>query len=458
MTGLPTNSGPHGATVLVIEDEPDILASVLAALESEGFEVIGAENGRIGVALAFAERPDLILCDVSMPELDGYGVLRALQQFPETVNTPFIFLSARSERADVRAGMNLGADDYLVKPFSVSELFDAIHARLRTRSVRTPSREERSVVPQALAPTPDAGLLRPTVMPREVVGERFEVESRAGSGGMATVFRARDLREDRAVALKVLHSQGEKVRERFNREAEVLAELSHPHIVRYVAHGVTSADAPYLAMEWLEGEDLSARFARGGRLTVGESARLIARAARALGHAHARGVLHRDVKPSNLFLVDGDVDKVKLLDFGIARKVAAAAGTTRTGTTLGTPGYMAPEQASGLREVDARSDVFSLGCVLYECVVGEAPFLGENVMVILSKILFDDAPRLSARQPAVLPALDDLVARMLSRDPAGRPADGAAVADELDALREPLERVTAEELPAVRVEPEGGRG
>jgi len=180
--------------------------------------------------------------------------------------------------------------------------------------------------------------------PGELVAGRFEVERIAGQGGMGDVFRAFDRHARAFVALKVLRAQAASEAERFLREGAVLAEISHPGIVRYVAHGRTAAGHPYLAMEWLEGHDLDAHL-RGGKLSAAESVALAVRVAQALGAAHARGVIHRDVKPSNIFLVDGRADRVRVLDFGIAQRGQAAQRVTRTGMILGTPAYMAPEQA-----------------------------------------------------------------------------------------------------------------
>src|SRR5262249_49662727 len=161
-------------------------------------------------------------------------------------------------------------------------------------------------------------------------------------------------------------------------------ELRHAGIVRYVAHGETPDGELFLAMEWLEGEDLASRLRRMP-LTTDETVALGKRVAEALAIAHARGVVHRDLKPSNLFLVDNDVERVTILDFGIAR-LCDAARVTQTGAVLGTPGYMAPEQARGNDEIDPRADVFALGCVLFECLTGSPAFPGDHFMAILAKI------------------------------------------------------------------------
>ncbi len=261
----------------------------------------------------------------------------------------------------------------------------------------------------------------------DVIAGRFEIEELIGSGGMGDVHRAIDRTSGERVALKSLRTHG-GVAERFLRESEILAELSHPAIVRHIAHGQSQRGELYLAMEWLEGEDLGKRLARK-TLTVGESLTLIVRVAEALALVHAQGVLHRDLKPSNFFLRDGRVEHVKVLDFGIAH--VSGGGLTGTGNTLGTPGYMAPEQARGERNVDASADVFALGCVLFECLSGRPAFVGEHAVAILGKILFEEAPRLREVRPEANPALDELVARMLSKSPAKRPADAGALLVEL---------------------------
>src|SRR5262249_20006747 len=155
--------------------------------------------------------------------------------------------------------------------------------------------------------------------------------------------------------------------ERFEREATILADLRHPGIVRYVAHGASRSGERYIAMEWLEGEDLAARLAKK-RLSVPESLRLMRHAVAALAFAHERGLVHRDIKPSNLFVVGGDVDHIKIVDFGIARVSREHRRLTATGIVLGTLGYIAPEQLEAPGDSDPRTDVFSLGCVLFECL------------------------------------------------------------------------------------------
>ena len=265
----------------------------------------------------------------------------------------------------------------------------------------------------------------------QVIGDRFEVERLVGSGGMGEVYRARDRLSGGLAAVKVLHGAMGKDVERFRREAQLLAEVSHPRVVKYVAHGVTPAGRPYLAMEWLDGEDLAERLTRSG-LTLQESFTLARRVAESLGALHDRGIVHRDIKPSNLFLPAGSVDAMKLLDLGVARLIHATRRSTRSGVMVGTPGYMAPEQARGAREIDARADVFSLGCVMYECISGQPAFSAENIAALLAKILLEEPPSLRDANPAVPAELDELIARMLAKHPTARPANGLAVLRELE--------------------------
>jgi tetratricopeptide (TPR) repeat protein len=288
-----------------------------------------------------------------------------------------------------------------------------------------------------------------------VVGElfagRFRIERAAGSGGMGAVFRALDLETGRPVAVKVLHDERGADAARFEGEARTLAALSHPGVVRYVAHGI-AAGRPYLVMEWLDGESLEERLAREA-LAPATAVALGVAAAEALGWAHARGVVHRDVKPSNLFLCGGDVAAVRVLDFGIARRRYAAQPITRTGVMMGTPGYMAPEQARGEREVDARADVFSLGCVLFEALAGQPAFSGAHVMAVLAKVLLEEPPRLRDLLPSAPAELDALIDAMLRKEPAQRPRDGAEVAAALRAIEglpdAPVVRVRAPVAPAI---------
>ena len=268
----------------------------------------------------------------------------------------------------------------------------------------------------------------------DVLAGRFEIERLAEKGGMGAVYRARDLASGQPVALKVLHTYAMGEAARMEREAQALMKVRHPGIVRYVAHGTLDEDEgrPYLAMEWLDGEDLRQR-TRRKELRLVDAIALGYRVAVALGAAHAAGVVHRDVKPSNIFLLGGQATHVKLIDFGVARVPEPSRDATAHGAVLGTIAYMAPEQARGARVVTPAADVFSLGCVLFEMATGKRAFAGDDVMAVLAKVLVTDLPRARELNPEVPRALDRLIAQMLSKEPEERPST-EDVARSLDGL------------------------
>lgn len=276
--------------------------------------------------------------------------------------------------------------------------------------------------------------MKPDLAPGALLDGRFAIEAPVGEGGMGVVYRAYDLLRQGPAAVKLLHGDpgAPLAQEHFQREAEILGALRHPHIVSYLAHGCAPCGAPYLAMDWLDGEDLGQRLRRGP-LRLREVLRLGAAIADALHATHAHGVVHRDLKPANLFLRGGEIAQVVLLDFGVARHLSAARQLTRTGTILGTPAYMAPEQVRGER-VGPAADVFSLGCVLYECLAGRPPFSAEQMISVLAQILFEEAADVRALRPGVPAAVAELMARMLAKDPRARISDGEALCHEWSRL------------------------
>ena len=251
---------------------------------------------------------------------------------------------------------------------------------------------------------------------------------------MGVVYRAADLDTAQTVALKVLRAHlSAESRARFEREAKVLAELSHPKVVAYIAHGATGAGEPFLAMEWVEGETLRKRLRRGA-LGIDESICVARQLAQALAAAHARGIVHRDIKPGNVVLAAGRVDRLKLLDFGIARLADADRPLTRTGEMLGTPAYMAPEQARAAKKVGEPSDLYSLGCVVFQCLTGRKPFAAKDFAAVLMQVVLEPAPKLGELLPAAPRALGELIDRLLAKQPAERPASAAEVLHALDEI------------------------
>ncbi len=278
------------------------------------------------------------------------------------------------------------------------------------------------------------------------MGGRFVVEREVGRGGAGIVYRAWDLVTEQQVALKVMAIEAGVIapedEARLGREGELLANLDHPLIVKTVAYGVfEDTGLPYVAMEWLEGEDLAAREKRDP-LTLKQAVELAILVAQALDAAHAAGVIHRDIKPGNIFLCKGrhpeteELDVTpKLVDFGVA--AAGDIRITRTGDVVGTPAYMAPEQARGDAPIDARCDIYSLGATLFELVAGRPPHVGPTAIATLARLVTTPPPRLRELRRDVPPLLDNIVERMLQTDPAARPASAAEVAETLrEAVRD----------------------
>lgn len=256
-----------------------------------------------------------------------------------------------------------------------------------------------------------------------VLCDRFEIEGAIARGAMGAVYRALDRGTGQRVAVKVqMSSADEDLSARFHVEARVLKALSHDAIVRYVAHGLDEGRV-VLAMEWVDGPTLRQRLSRG-TIVDRDALALAARIAGGLAHAHASGVVHRDVKPGNVLLPGGEATLAKLADFGIAR-VSADATRTASGTYLGTPRYMAPEQIRAGR-LDGRADVFSLGCVLFEALTGVPAFPGDEPESMLARLLFDDGPRLLELRPDLPAPIDALLCDLLVRDAARRPTAAEA--------------------------------
>jgi len=269
---------------------------------------------------------------------------------------------------------------------------------------------------------------------RASLADRYRIERELGRGGMATVFLAHDLKHDRPVALKVMRPELAQALgpERFLREIRLCARLQHPHIVVVYDSGETDGQL-WFTMPYIDGETLHERLLREKQLPVDDALRITGEVADALHYAHQQGVIHRDVKPENILLSG---THALVADFGIARAFSPGADErlTATGITVGTPQYMSPEQALAERDLDARTDVYSLGCVLYEMLTGEPPYTGPTAQAILAKRLSEPIPHLYTTRD-VPPALEHAVMKALARSPADRFRTAAELAAALHADR-----------------------
>jgi hypothetical protein len=284
----------------------------------------------------------------------------------------------------------------------------------------------------------DSGLKPLAARLAEALGDAYTIEGEIGRGGMGVVYRARDERLQRRVAIKVLPPElafQQDIRERFTREAQTAARLSHPHIVPI--HSVGEGQGlVYFVMGYVDGESVAARIRRRGSLPVEEARRIMMETADALSAAHAMSVIHRDIKPDNI-LLEGTRGRVMVTDFGIAKALSGTSGATLTGigVAIGTPAFMSPEQAAGERDIDGRSDLYSLGVVTYQMLTGALPFNAPSVAGILMKQITEPAPDLRVKRPDTPEDLAQAVGRCLEKDPESRWATA-------DALRRALESRT----------------
>src|SRR5437773_3851684 len=288
-------------------------------------------------------------------------------------------------------------------------------------------------------PTPPSPRLTdPLARLQAALADRYTIERELGRGGMATVYLAQDRKHHRQVAIKVLKPELAAALgpERFLQEIEIAARLHHPHVLPLYDSGEADGFV-YFVMPFVEGESLRDRLHREKQLPLDEALQIAREVADALSFAHGHDVVHRDIKPENILLEAGHA---VVSDFGIARAITAAAGgnLTETGIALGTPGYMSPEQGAASARVDERSDIYSLGCVLYEMLAGEPPYTGPSAESIVRQHLAAAPPRVSAMRAAVPPAIDEAIVRALAKTPADR---FATAAEFVEALAAPAHRV-----------------
>ncbi len=272
------------------------------------------------------------------------------------------------------------------------------------------------------------------------LADRYTIERELGKGGMATVYLAHDLKHDRQVALKILRRDlsHELSADRFGREIKLAARLTHPHILPLFDSGEADGFL-YYVMPVMEGESLRDRIEKTKQMAIEEAIQVAREVADALDYAHRNGTVHRDIKPENIMLHEGHA---VVADFGIGKAVAAAAETqeaiTQTGVTVGTPAYMSPEQAAGEDNIDGRSDLFSLGCVLFEMLTGEQAYTGGSAAAVIAKRFAHTPPPVTETRDSVPLNLSQAVAQLLERDPEDRIETGAALVELLNSGAAPV--------------------
>ena len=424
------------ACVVVADDEP-VLRHVLArALRERGYECLEAASGREALALVEKHAVDVILSDVSMPDLDGIGLLRLVRE--RTPDLPVLLMTGMPDMSTAVKAVEYGAREYLLKPVELARVVSsveqavtahraaAVRRHILDSAVRSPS---RSTLPHGTV----------HITAGTVLGGRYRVVKLLGMGGMGTVYEA--VRDDHdRVAIKVLHArlagQSDAVG-RFRREAHVIASLEHPNIVSVLDFASNEGHPTFIVMERLYGRTLAETIERDPPFSAARIGRIASQMLSALEAAHQRNVLHRDLKPENVFLVtaNSQPDFVKLLDFGLAKLVSDDVDVklTATGSVVGTPAYMAPEYARG-EPASVQGDVYGVGCVMYEALTGKPPFLGDNYNAMLFTIQKSFPVPLSATRPDVSPQLIAIVERAMNKDAKRRFATASAMGKALDAF------------------------
>jgi CheY-like chemotaxis protein len=424
--------------ILIVDDTPANLDLLCGMLRERGYRVRVATSGPRALAAVRAEPPDLLLLDVTMPGMSGYEVCRQLKADDGLRGIPVIFISALGEVVDKVRAFESGGADYVTKPFQFGEVLARIDNQLRIQRLQRELEhrnadllrlnEELSAVQQRqdriLTTLSD-------VLPGTVLDGKFRLAEKLGSGGFGTVYRAIQLNLARPVAVKVFHALAGRAErtdlERFRREGISACRVNHPNAVGIIDSGVSAAGIAYLVMEMLDGRNVAAELeAHGGRMTPLRMLEIVQPVCQVLAMAHAVGIVHRDVKPENVFLHNGPTGEVvKVLDFGIAKlldeQAISESSITAPHATLGTPLYMAPEQMCNASS-DGRADVYSLGMMVYEMLTGALPFEeGSSFVTIAMLKLRDDPAPMRTHDPAIPRMLDEVVLGALRREPAERP-------------------------------------
>lgn len=401
-------------TVLMVDDSAVITEMYSAYLRHAGYRVEIAKDGLQALEKLAQEPIDLILLDIVMPKLDGYGVLQRVRAEHPAAVLPIIMATSLSESEDMVKAFDLGANDYVTKPIDKEILLARMQAQLRSR------------VPTRQATESLAEEIRPGV----VLEGKYRLDSLIDKGSFGSVYRGAHLGLERPVAIKLLAA---RIRRdpanlaRFQQEGVSACQVRHPNAVEVHDFSVSDEGIPYLVMELLEGRTLEEEIHRHGTLEVRRLAEILFPVCQVLAEAHALGIVHRDIKPQNIFLHRGRHGEwVKVLDFGIAKmlgEVSLSQKITQEGSLVGTPAYMAPERLAD-QPYGGASDIYSVGVILYEALAGRRPFAADSGIDILEAIQVErrPPPALSDRVPGLPIEIEQLVDEALAPNPGDRPS------------------------------------
>ena len=437
--------------IVLVEDNEAVRRAARMLLTRKGYEVSEHPDGSSALVEVLETPPDLVVSDIQMPRLDGLELTRKVRERYDKAQLPVVLVSVLSEEDDIVAGLEAGANDYLVKPYRNAELLAKVVVLLKEKSVHRqasdPSLPESgpafpAQVEQRGTPPPQDDRLgdEDTTKVRTAEAapapayyfDKYLVTGEYGRGGMGTVYKAVKRDDDVNVALKILAPRlaGNKTAvARFLREIRALSALQSENVVRVLDHGY-DAGRYFLVMEAVEGDSLDRIVLRDGPLSEWEAARVFRQCASALQALADEGLVHRDVKPANIIRRTSD-GLVKLVDFGLAKYENEASALTETGYALGTSYYVAPEVIEGAK-ADARSDLFALGVSMFEVLTGRRPFPGVVPYQIFKRIVSGPVPDPREFRPTLSPGLVEIVDRLLARDPQVRYQSGGAAAHEID--------------------------
>ena len=434
-------------TILLVDDNEVRQIIWRPLLEHEGYRVLAAVNGEEALQILSRELVDLILLDVKMPGKSGFEVLEILREQRSAEDLPVMMMTGLDQDKDILRGFHLGANDY-VAPEAVGQdvVLARIRAQLRNRvPVRSTQRNQDSDTTEIPGPG-------------TVLDGKYRLDSLIGRGSFGAVFRGTHIRLQRPVAVKVLRTNfgtDQVALARFQQEGISLSRLEHPNAVSVLDFNVTPNNVAYMVMELLQGQSLDRILQRTGPMGPRRAVKIATSVCDVLAEAHSLGIIHRDIKPQNIFLHhDRRGEVVKVLDFGIAKLVGDAdleQKLTIEGNSVGTPAYMAPERFTN-DPYDGRTDVYSLAISLYEMLVGRTPFAGAdgNFFKLIRMHVVERPKALLAFKPNLMLRLNDIVMRALSKGCPDRPT-ASEMAAELRACLEtiPVEPESAVDLSAV---------
>lgn len=409
-------------TAYIAEDHTIARLGLKLLLEHIGIcQVVGeTDNGESAVEEILALKPQLVMMDLDLPKLSGFEATRMVKS--ALPNTKVLAFTSSQDEKSIREAIQAGFDGYCLKSITEPDVREAIESAMNGRSWFDPAIADLAA--KALTKPGTTGLKA-----GDFVGE-FVIEKLLGSGSMGKVYQARNPQIDKIVAIKTLHDNlisNPVVLERFRLEGLATSRIDHPNIATVYDFGLLNNKVPYIAMEYIEGIGLEVLLKEHGKLDEKLATAVFLQVCKALSAVHSVEIIHRDLKPSNIMLVrrDGTDHFVKLVDFGIAKVLQENALTntlTQVGEAIGSPPYMSPEQCEG-EKIDLRTDLYALGCTMYETYTGEKPFVGSSAFETLSMHVNDDPSDKPFRklEPPVSKHIEELIFKMLKKNPNVRP-------------------------------------